>query len=156
MIDPDVIVAAADHPSLDEGVADFLTSLRCEPRYFGPTARTSPKPFPSLVDSLGQRGAFRFAAVGYDRVVGLVKIDHDGDVVVAVDRGRRRRGIGSHLLETATVHAEMFGFSRLVLRTTHRSEAVRRTADRVGAIAVDQGRGRLDLILQARSTRASA
>ena len=156
MIDSDVIIAAADHPSLDDGVADLLATLRAEPRFFGPTASTNPKPFPSFIDHLGRRGAFRFAAIGYDRVVGLVRIDHDGDVLVAVDRGRRGRGIGTLLLETAAAHAEAFGLSRLVLRTTHRSEAVRRAADRVGAVAVDQGRGRLDLILPVRSMRPSA
>lgn len=147
MIDPDIVIAAADHPSLDETVADLLAELRAEPRYFGPSARSNPKPFPSLIDGLSQHGAFRLAAVARDRVVGLARVAEDGDVLVAVARGRRNRGIGSALLAATMHRGEQVGFTRLVLRTSHRSEAIRRAADHVGAIAVDQGRGRLDLIL---------
>ncbi len=147
MLDPDVIIAAADHPSLDEGVADFLAGLRAEQRYFGPTARNNPKPFPSVIDGLGQSHGFRLAAVGRDRVVGAVRVDPAGDVLLAVQMGRRNRGIGTALLTAAIERAGAGSWSRLVIRTSHRSSAVKRAAEHVGAVAVDVGRGRVDLIV---------
>ncbi len=146
MLDPDVIIAAADHPSLDTGIADLLADLRAEPRYFGPSARCNPKPTISLIDGLEQPDGLRLAAVGRDRVVGIIRVDASGDVLIAVARGRRNRGIGTALLRAAVDQAEN-DWRRLVIRTSHRSEAAKRAAAHVGAVAVDVGRGRVDLIL---------
>lgn len=147
MPDPDIIITPADHPSLDDGVADLLAELRAEPRFFGPSARSGPKPSASLVEGLRRQGGFRLAAVGCDRVVGVVRVDQDGDVLIAVHRGRRGRGIGTALLAAATHRAADDGWTRLVIRTSHRGSAIKRAAGHVGAIAVDLGRGRVDLIL---------
>lgn len=155
MLDPDVLIVAADHPSLDDAVADLLAELRAEPRYFGPSARSNPKPLPSLIDGLERKDGFRLAAVGRDRVVGIVRVDPSGDVLVAVTRGRRRHGIGTALLRASVERAASLHWERLVLRTSHRSEAAKRAAAHVGAIAVDVGRGRLDLILPVDRAAAS-
>lgn len=157
MLDPDVVIAAADHPSLGAGLTDFLAGLRSEHRYFGPSARTNPKPYPSLIEAIGRDDGTRLVAVGPERVVGALRIADDGEVFVAVAHGHRRRGIGTELLEAALRHAG-HDRDRLVIRASHRSEAVRRAAARVGSIAVDAGRGRVDLFLPARgrSTSSSA
>lgn len=147
MLDPDVVIASADHPALDDGVADLLAELRAEPRYFGPTARSNPKTPSSLIDGLADGDGFRLAAVGRDRVIGLVRVDAGGDVLLAVTRGRRRRGVGTALLAAAVERAAREHWGRLVLRTSHRSDAARRAAARVGGIAVDVGRGRVDMLL---------
>lgn len=148
MIATDIVIAAADHPSLDDTVDDLLLELRAEPRYFGPAADPdADTSLPALVDDLGRPGAIRLVALACDRVVGIARVDEGGDVVLAVGRGHRNRGIGTALL-AATIHrAEQVGFTRLVLSAAHRSPAVCRAADRVGAIAVDHGDGRLDLIV---------
>lgn len=141
------LVIAADHPSLDGQIETFLADLRSESRYFGPTARCNPKPFPSLIASLEQRGAFRLARMEGDRVVGLVRIDGVGTVFMAVAADHRGQGIGSSLLATALERAERLGYRRLVMRTTRRSRVVRRVAERLGCTVVDRERGRTDLIL---------
>ena len=151
MFDPDVVIAAADHPSLGSGLGDFLAGLRSEHRYFGPSARTNPKPFPSLIDAIGRPDGTRLAAVGPERIVGAVRIADDGEVFVAVAQGHRRRGIGTELLAAALRHADQ---DRLVIRASHRSDAVRRAAERLGSVAVDVGRGRVDLFLPARGRAA--
>lgn len=147
MKDPDVVITSADHPSLDDWFADFLAGLRAEHRYFGPSARTNPKPFPSLIDGLGRPDGFRIAAVGRDRVVGALRIDPTGGVLVAVARGRRDRGIGTALLQAALAAATEQDWPRLVIRTSRRSTAVARTAAHVGAVAVEADRGRVELIM---------
>ena len=155
MLDSDIVIASGDHPSLDAGISDLLAELRAEPRYFGPSARSNPKPVPSLIDGLEHHDGLRLAAVGRDRVVGLVRVAPSGDVLVAVARGRRNRGIGTALLRAAVEQSAAHGWSRLVLRTSHRSAATRRAAAHVGAVAVDVGRGRVDLIVPVADTGAS-
>ena len=143
----DTIVVAADHPSLDDQVATFVESVRDEPRYFGPTARRNPKPFPSLLAELQQRGGFRLAAMSDGRITGLARVDDDGCVHIAVVAEHRGRGTGTLLLSEAIARAARLRYGRLVLRSTQRSRAVRRLGERLGCTAVDLGRGRIDLLL---------
>lgn len=154
MIEPDVCVVAAQHPSIDEQFDDFLDALRGESRYFGPRSRANPKPFPSLIDGLAQPGGIRLAAVGYDRVVAGCRIDPDGDVLLAVAPGRRGQGIGTMLLSAAVQRAGELGWTRLTIRSSRRSEAMQRVATHVGAVAVDAGRGRLEMFLDIAATEA--
>lgn len=147
MLEPDVSIVATQHPSLDDLTQDFLADLRCESRYFGPTARSNPKPFPSLIDGLGQPGGLHLAALGSDRVVGACRIDPDGDVLIAVARGRRGQGVGTALLATAVQRAGETGWTRLTLRVSRRNAAIRRVAEHVGGVAVDVGDGRVELLL---------
>lgn len=143
----EAIVVAADHPSLDDQVAEFVDTVRDEPRYFGPSARRNPKPFPSLLAELQQRGGFRLAAMHGGHIVGLVRVDDDGCVHIAVAAEHRGRGTGTMLLSAATARAAQLDFGRLVLHSTRRSRAVRRLGERLGCTSVDLGRGRVDLIL---------
>lgn len=141
------IVVAADHPSLDDQVATFVGSVRDEPRYFGPAARRNPKPFPSLLAELQRPGGFRLAAMTDGRITGLVRVDDDGCVHIAVLADHRGRGTGTLLLSAAIARAARLRFGRLVLQSTRRSRAVRRLGDRLGCTTVDLGRGRVDLLL---------
>ncbi len=146
MMIPDVFVVA-QHPSLDDLTQDFVAELRSESRYFGPAARSNPKPFPSLIDGLCRPGGLRLAAIGCDRIVGACRVDPDGDVLIAVARGRRGQGVGTELLAAAVHRAGSLGWNRLTLRASRRNAAIRRAAEHVGGVAVDVGDGRVALLL---------
>jgi GNAT superfamily N-acetyltransferase len=141
-------VVAADHPSLDDDVSRFAETLRSERRTFGPSGAANPKPFPSLVERLRRDdGGVRLAALVDGEVVGLARVDRAGEVLIAVAASHRGRGIGtslaSHLVERARAH----GYGRLVLRSSRRSLAATSLGRSMGFAVVDQGRGRIDLIL---------
>lgn len=152
MIDT-VTVAAADHPSLDRAVGDFIATLRAEQRFFGPSARTNPKPFPSLIAQLERPGGFRLAAMSAGNVIGLVRVDDDGSMSIAVASGRRGRGIGTSLLTNALERAAQLQYGRLVIRSSRRSHAIRRAGERLGCVVVDGERGRTDVILSVSESR---
>jgi GNAT superfamily N-acetyltransferase len=151
-----VQIVAADHPSLDRDVERFLAGLSSEQRYFGPTAAANPKPFPSLIRQLGQRGGFRLAAVECGRVIGLVRVDDAGNLWIAVAADRRGNGVGVQLGRCALRRAISLGYGRIVLRTSQRSRAVRRVGEQLGCTVVDHDRGRTDLFVDFGTTRRSA
>lgn len=151
-----VRVIAADHPVLDRVVDAFLEDLAREPRFFGPTAATNPKPFPSLIRSLRERGGFRLAATENGRMVGLVRVDRQGNAHLAVARERRGSGIGTMLGRAALDRAIQLGYTRITLRSTRRSRAARRVGEALGCIVVEQERGRTDLIVDLSPFRRSA
>lgn len=146
-------IVAADHPSLDRDVGRFLDELRRERRFFGPSARANPKPFPSQIRSLGAPGGFRLAAVDGTTVIGLIKVDDAGEVSVAVDPRWRGRGVGTALGQAALERAIELGYGRLVLRSTRRSRAARGVGEALGCTVVDVERGRTDLIIDLASRR---
>ncbi len=153
---PDLHVVAADHPSLDRDIVRFLADLRAEPRYFGPSARANPKPFPSLITALAGHGGFRLAVVERGRVIGLVRVDGGGEVAIAVAADRRGRGVGTRLCEAALERALGLDYARLVIRSTYRSRAIHRIGASLGCLVVDHGRGRTDLILDVAASSRSA
>ena len=140
-------IVAADHPALDRDVDAFVDALRHEPRYFGPSARTNPKPFPSLVDALSERGGFRLAATEGAAVVGLVRVADDGNVAIAVRADRRGTGVGTELGQAALRRSIELGYRRLTLRSSRRSRAARRVGESLGCTVVHLDRGRTDLIV---------
>lgn len=149
-----VTIVAADHPSLDDALHEFLDALRREPRFFGPTGSANPKPFPSLIDGLSTPatadvgdGSFRLAAVDAGRVVGLARVDASGSVLVAVAPGERGRGIGTALARAVVDRARALGFLRLCLRSSRRSRAATTMATAMGFLVIDRGGGRVDLVL---------
>ena len=143
----DIQIVAADHPSLAGDIEVFLERVQCEQRYFGPTARSNPKPFRSLMIALRDRGGFRTAAVECGRIVGLARVDGAGEVFLVVGEEHRGRGIGTALVRSMAVRACDLGYSRLVLRTTRRSRAARRVGEELGAVVLHHGRGRTELIV---------
>lgn len=149
-------IVAADHPALDRRVGEFLAALATERRYFGPTASSNPKPFPSLLRLLGTPGGFRMAAVADGRVVALVRVDEVGNAHLAVLAGCRGQGIGTMLGRAALERAIALGYRRIVLRTWRRSRATRRIGEALGCVVVDGPRGRTDLIVDLHAGRASA
>ncbi len=146
-IRPDLVVVGADHPALERDIDRFLDDLRAESRCFGPSARANPKPFPSLIGALRERGGFRLAVVECGRIVGLVRVDGGGVVWLAVSPGNRGHGIGTRLAEAALDRAVSLHYRRLVIHATHRSRAARRVGESLGCTVVERGRGRVDLIL---------
>ena len=144
---PPIRIVAADHPSVDRDVDRFLDALRREPRYFGLSARSNPKPFPSLIEALAERTGFRLAAAIDGRICGLVRVDPGGDVAIAVGADHRGRGVGTVLGQAALARAIELGYGRLVVRSSRRSRAARRVGEALRCTVVDIGRGRTDLII---------
>jgi len=144
----DVRIIAADHPSLDSGVARFADEVRAEPRYFGRTGDPGPKPFPSLIARVCSReSGFRFAALHEGRVVGLARVDDHGEVFIVVVAAARGRGVGLALARAMVERARDRGYTRVVLRSSRRSRAAVALAESMGFIVVDVGLGRIELIL---------
>ncbi len=140
-------IAAADHPSLFGEIEGFIERLRTEERYFGPTASRNPKPTRSLLAALQGRGGVRMAALDDDRIVGLVRVDGSGELFLAVDGEHRGSGIGTELGRAAAVRARDLYYTRLVIRSTQRSRAVRRVGEELGCLVVDGRRGRIELLI---------
>jgi GNAT superfamily N-acetyltransferase len=144
MINDTPLIVALDHPSLIDAIDQFADELRREQRFFGP--RATPAPFPSLINRVTSAGGTRLGAMVDGQIVAMARIEASGDTSIAVAAAWRGRGIGRALL-SATVHrAGQIGIGRLVLRSTKRSRSVAALGATVGAITVDQGRGRVDLI----------
>lgn len=143
----EICIAAADHPTLDGDVERFLQRLQAEERYFGPTARSNPKPSRSLIASLRGRGGFRMAAVECGHIIGLARLDGAGELFMAVDAEHRGMGVGTELGRAVARRARHLHYTRIVMRSTKRSRAARRVGEELGCVVVDGHRGRTDFIL---------
>ena len=149
-----ITVLAADHPSLSRELDRFLADLRSEHRYFGPSASANPKPFPSLIDALGGGDGFRLAAVEQGRIIGVARVDADGQLFLAVVCDRRGTGVGTILGRAALERASALEYRRIVLRSTRRSRAARRVGEQLGCVVVERSRGRTDMILDPATIRS--
>ncbi len=149
-------IVVADHPTLERLITQFLDALGAEPRYFGPSASSNPKPFPSLLRTLAAVDGFRLAAVHDDHIVGLARISPDGELHIAVAKAHRGRGVGTLLGRAALERAIDLDFSRIVMRSSKRSRAARRVGTSMGCVVVERERGRTDLIAHLPSGRRSA
>lgn len=143
-----MLIVSIDHPSLTETVETFLQELRAEKRYFGAAARTGSKPFPSLINRLAHADGTRVGVFDDGRLVGLARVGGDSIVTVAVAADRRDQGIGADLLRTLLERAREQGHRRVVLPVSRRSDALVSVADDLGAVVVDLGRGRIDVIFE--------
>ncbi len=144
MINDTPFIVALDHPSLIEAVDQFADELRSEQRFFGPRAASAP--FPSLINRVTSAGGTRLGAMVDGQIVAMARVEASGDTSIAVVADWRGRGVGRTLLTATVRRAGQLGISRLVLRSSLRSRSVATLGASVGAVAVDQGRGRLDLI----------
>jgi GNAT superfamily N-acetyltransferase len=79
-------------------------------------------------------------------VVAIARVETSSDTSIAAAADWRARGIGQTLLIATVPRAGQMGLSRLVLRSSLRSRSVAALGASVGAVTVDQGRGRVDLI----------
>jgi GNAT superfamily N-acetyltransferase len=146
-MDPDAMrIVAINHPSLTTSVDGFLAELRTEKRFFGRPSGWGSKPFPSLIARLAEPSGLRMGALEGGRLIALANVGDDGEVALAIVADRRGCGIGADLLSNLLRRARRVGYRRLVLPTTHRSPALLAVADVLGAVAVDVGLGRVDLI----------
>lgn len=149
-------IVHVDHPSFGNDIERFVTELRNEPRFFGPTASTNPKPFPSLIEALRDRGGVRLAAVESGRIVGLARIDGSRELFLAVVADRRGSGIGQRLAAAALERAAELRYETISVRSTRRSEAMHRLCRQFGSAAIDLGRGHVELIVTPIPLRKSA
>jgi GNAT superfamily N-acetyltransferase len=85
-----------------------------------------------------------------------VRVDGAGDGAIAVASDRRGDGIGTALGRAALARAIDLHYTRLTLRSTHRSRAARRVGEALGCVVVDVGRGRTDLIVDLAAARRIA
>lgn len=152
----EALIVAADHPSLAGDIDRFLTLLQIERRYFGPTASSRPKPSRALLASLGRRGGFRMAVFVEGRVVGLARIDGAGELFLAVAPEYRGEGLGTELGRAMVERARQLHYTRLVIRSSHRSGTARRVGHELGCVVIDGDRGRTEFILDLLPTEASA
>lgn len=143
----EICIAAADHPSLEADIDAFVERLRTEERYFGPSARSNPKPSRSLIAALQGRGGFRMAAVECGQIVALARVDGAGELFMAVDVEHRDRGVGTELGRAVAQRARQLHYTRIVIRSTRRSQAIHRVGEQLGCVVVDGHRGRTDFIL---------
>jgi GNAT superfamily N-acetyltransferase len=118
-----ISIVPVDHPSLGGDIDRFLAELRAEPRYFGPSAKANPKPFPSLIDADG------------------------GELYVAVVADRRGDGVGQFLARAALQRAADLHYPVLTARSTRRSRAMLRLCEQFGCTVIELDRGRTELIL---------
>jgi GNAT superfamily N-acetyltransferase len=142
-----ISIVPVDHPSLGGDIDRFLAELRAEPRYFGPSAKANPKPFPSLIDAIGGRSGFRLAAIERCRVVGMCRVDDGGELYVAVVADRRGDGVGQFLARAALQRAADLHYPVLTARSTRRSRAMLRLCEQFGCTVIELDRGRTELIL---------
>jgi GNAT superfamily N-acetyltransferase len=140
-------IISADHPSYSGEITRFIDTLRSEPRYFGPSAKANPKPFPSLIEALRGRDGFRIASVEQGRIVGLARVDRAGELFLAVVADRRGDGIGAALGRACLERAAGLHYHRIVMRSSKRSRAARRVAEQLGCSVIDHVHGRTDLVL---------
>jgi GNAT superfamily N-acetyltransferase len=140
-------VVDALNPSLDDELERFFDDLHGEPRYFGPSASSNPKPFRSLVNALRRREGLRLAAVECGRVVGVARVDGAGELFIAVIADRRGAGIGTTLGHAAVQRAACLGQRRVVLKTSRRHRAARRVGEQLGGTIVERERGRADFVV---------
>jgi GNAT superfamily N-acetyltransferase len=143
----EILITAADHPSLAGDIDRFIAHLHAEHRYFGPTARSNPKPSRSLIQSLQGRGGFRMAAIECGRIIALARVDGGGELFMAVGAEHRGRGVGVELGRAVALRARQLNYTRLVLRSSRRSRAARRIGDELGCIVIDGPHGRTDFII---------
>lgn len=127
-------IVAADHPALDRGVEEFLAALGTERR-----SR-------SLVQALVALGGFRLAAVACGRLVGLARVDPQGELHISVLVAYRGSGIGTLLGKASLERAAALDYSRVTMHTNRRSRSARLTGEAAGCLVVENARGRTDLI----------
>lgn len=138
------LIVALDHPSVTDSVDRFADVLRSEQRFFG--RRAAPAPMPSLINRLTSTGGTRLGAMVDGQLVAMARVEPSGDTSIAVAADWRGRGIGGTLLSATVRRAGQLGLSRLVLRSSRRSRSVAALGASIGAVTVDQGLGRVDLI----------
>lgn len=144
MINDTPLIVALDHPSLIEAIDQFADELRSEQPCIGPGSAAAPPP--SLINRLTSAGGTRLGAMIDGQIVAMARVETTGDTSIAVVADWRGHGIGRTLLTATVRRAGQMGLSRLVLRASQRSRSVAALGRSVGAVTVDQGRGRVDLI----------
>ncbi|CAN5646452.1 hypothetical protein BH18ACT2_BH18ACT2_04730 [soil metagenome] len=150
---PELVIVAADHPSLDDAIGEFGAELRAETRYFGLRGQRAARPSPALVRRLTTTGSRnRLAGLIGGRIVAVAAVDDDAvdgpELLIAVAADWRRHGLALALGREIVARATERGLERIVLRISHRSSDVLKAGRQLGLDAVDLGRGRVALVRQ--------
>ncbi len=155
----DLVIVAADHPSLDDAITSFGAELRAETRYFGRRGQRAARPSPTLVDRLTTPGcANRLAGMIGGRIVAVAAVDDDAadgpELLIAVAADWRGQGLALELGQAIVARATERGLRRIVLRTSSRSSDVLDAGRQLGLDPVELGPGRLALVRQLAATPA--
>jgi GNAT superfamily N-acetyltransferase len=120
-VPPDqLLVIAVDHPSLNGTLGVFLDELRAERGCQGHGPTRGRRPFPELIQRLGDPKTMRLGVMYDRRLVAVAAVDNQGAVALAVVEEFRRRGIANDLVQVLTERAERLGYPPL-----HRFAATR-------------------------------
>ena len=106
----DLVIVAADHPSLDDAITSFGAELRAETRYFGRRGQRAARPSPTLVDRLTTPGcANRLAGMIGGRIVAVAAVDDDAadgpELLIAVAADWRGQGLALELGQAIVARA---------------------------------------------------
>lgn len=139
--DPRIVALA--HPSLDHAVAEFAAEMRNEQRFF---ASATPKLRSSSLELLTADRGLRHGSMIDQRLIAMSRVGSGGRAVIAVTVDWRGRGVGRQLLLFTLQRAAAYGHRRVVFHSGRRSRAFVDLAESIGAVVVDQGCGRLDVV----------
>jgi GNAT superfamily N-acetyltransferase len=139
-------VVAADHPSLVDARTRFVDALRTEQRWFGRSAASHAKPYPSIIARLARNDGLRLAAVVDGEIIAMACVGDDGEASVAVATASRGSGVATELMRALAIRARAAGHHKIFIRSSRRSRATAALGEALGGIVVDMGRGRIDLI----------
>lgn len=144
-----LLIVGADHPSLLEAYEQFnaaigeLHSLEPEPDPATQSDAVHPRKSPT---SKGFSG-FRLAAMVNGHIIGAARVNVSGDLRIAVRPEYRGRGVATELSVACVTRARLWGYRRLIMRASHRSQRARQVSASEHILLLDRGEGRIDLML---------
>jgi len=142
-----LLIVGADHPSLLEAYELFNAAVgelhSLEP---GPVAQSDAVHPRRSPNSEGFSG-FRLAAMVNGHIIGAARVNVSGDLRIAVRPEYRGRGVATELSVACVTRARLWGYRRLIMRASHRSQRARQVSASEHILLLDRGEGRIDLML---------
>lgn len=144
-----LLIVGADHPSLLEAYEQFnaaigeLHSLEPTPDPVAQNDAASLRKAPTSEHFSG----FRLAAMVDGLIIGAARVNVNGDLRIAVRPEYRDRGVATKLSVACVTRARLWGYRRLIMHASHRSQRARQVSTTEHILLLDRGEGRIDLML---------